>query len=456
MLPRVGRGLDSLIDHYAAACIILALFILSLLGVGDVRMVGLVGILLCAAGLVRGPAQVDLWVLLPLLIYVLSDLASAYHTYGDIAGGYGALHGIFPVLYLLMACLDGEELRWMRRGCALWAGAAAAAGIVQFVLRALIQGRVGRMSGLLGNPNAMGIFLVVGWYGAMCCETGRGEDSRPLSFLEPLLLIALAMTLSMGSFLSMAVGIGVLLIEKKRSASWRETVRYACQILAKASLGMGTGLLIYLAGARTGAPWSCLPLLVYAAAVILSWRRFECFLEAYPKMALLLSAMGMLVAVTVIAVRPSSIATFTERVEMIGSGLRYIAQDPLFGVGPFQWRLLDLDDGGKYFNTWHIHNVPVHIGVEMGWIAMTALILVGIRALCKKRDPAGRALIAAFCFHNMIDTSFFYLEITALVLTAAGEPQTGGRKVSGGAVKTVFALFALLFAYGLYWAVRTA
>ena len=76
-----------------------------------------------------------------------------------------------------------------------------------------------------------------------------------------------AMTLSMGSFVAMAVGVLVLLTEKKRKTGWGDTLAYACRVLAKASLGMGTGLLIYLAGARTGAPWLTLPLAAYGVAV---------------------------------------------------------------------------------------------------------------------------------------------------------------------------------------------
>lgn len=451
MFRRLGHGLDSLIDHYVAVSIILALFILSLIGAGDRITVGLLGLLLCAVGLAQSqPARADLWVLIPLLVYCLACMASSFHVYGNVVDGYGALHGIFPVLCLLSACVERDGRRLLERGCLLWTGAAAALGIGGFVFQAVVQGRVGRMSGPLGNPNAMGIFLVLGW--TLTADRSRGEDRTGPAFLEPLLLMAAAMTLSMGSFLAMAVGILVLVAEKRGHDPRGATIRYACQILAKASLGMGTGLLIYLAGARTGAPWTCLILLLYAGAVMASWGTFQRFLEAEPKMAALIAGVGALVALTAVAVRPSAAATFTERLEMMGSGLRYLTADPLFGVGPFQWRLLDLNDGGKYFNTWHIHNVPLHVGVEMGWLAMAMLILAGLRALTRRQPPAERAMTAAFLFHNMIDTSFFYLGITALALTAAGGPREGARGLSGRGTKLIFALLAGLFAWSVYCA----
>ena len=105
MLHRIEYGLDCLLDHYIVACIVLAQFIMTLLGVGDVRTVGLV----------RGSAQVDLWVFLPMVFYILTGMASAFAVYGNISDGYASLQMIFPVLYLLLACLEEAEL-WRRLG----------------------------------------------------------------------------------------------------------------------------------------------------------------------------------------------------------------------------------------------------------------------------------------------------------------------------------------------------
>lgn len=456
MVCRIKRNLEKVIDHYAAFCLALALVVLTPIGVGDIWTTGLAGILLCGIGMMQDFARVDLRILIPLILYDFAAMASAFAAYGNIADGYGAMHAIFPVIYLLAACLDGGELRLLRRCCALWAGATAAAGIFRFVFQAVLHGRAGRLAGLPGNANAMGIFLVVGWFGLMCCAgEERGEDGGVLwRRLEPVILTALALTLSMGSFLAMAAGICVLLFEKNRKTSGRETFRYACRILARVVLGMGTGVLLYLAAARTSVPWVCLPLLAYEAAVVVCWKDFERFLEAYPRTAFIISAAGVLVAASAVLLRPSAAATFAERLEMMRSGLGYLTTSPLFGVGPFQWRLLDLKDGGKYFNTWHIHNIPIHIGVEMGLPAMAMVIFVGLRALCKKKAPSLRAGTAAFLFHNLLDTGFFYLGITALALMTAGEPGEGGRKIEGRALKVVFVLFAALFVYSLYYALQ--
>ena len=141
---------------------------------------------------------------------------------------------------------------------------------------------------------------------------------------------------------------------------------------------------------------------------------------------------------------------------MMASGLGYLTANPLLGVGPFRWRFLDLNDGGKYFNTWHIHNVVLHVGVEMGWIAMAALAVVLLRLLGRRSSPAERALAAVFLVHNLMDTSFFYLGITALVMAAAGGFRAGSRRLSGGRVKLLFALLAGLFAWGLCFTAMTS
>ena len=248
MPQRAPWRLESLLDSSASLCLALALVILSLTGVGNVKTASLAGLILCGAGLTRGAARTDLWVLVPLTVYDLAAMASSWAAFGNIVDGYGAMHGLFPVLYLLASCLDGREQRLLRSCCLLWAGAAAAAGIGRFAFQVIVQGWAVRMSGLLGNPNAMGIFLVMSWFLLMHCDE---EDRGPgLLRLEPLLLIALALTLSMGSFAAMAAGIAVLLLEKKQSASWRETVRFICPVLARAVLGMGTGLLVYLAARK--------------------------------------------------------------------------------------------------------------------------------------------------------------------------------------------------------------
>ena len=278
----IGRGLDRMVDRYLLICLFLAQFILTLTGVGNILVCALLGLLLCGAGLVQDSAQVDLWVLLPLTIYNLFSMASSLRADGNITEGYASIQTVLPVLYLLNACLSGEERKLLRRMCVVWAGTAALGGIAQFLQRALTRGAQ-RLSGVLGGPNAMGIFLVVSWFLLVrCVSEAEGRQRDLLRRLEPVILAALALTLSMGSFLALAAGMLALLLAERNGKPWSKVLLRACRMLARASLSMGTGILVYLAASRTGRPWMALFPAGYILALAALWPRVEGFLEQPP------------------------------------------------------------------------------------------------------------------------------------------------------------------------------
>lgn len=445
MRDRLGQILDALFEHYVFVLLILAQAALAQFGVANALSCGMVGLLLCAAGLgLRRSACIDPWVAVPMAAYLFLGMASSYMTYGNTVRGYPATHVIFFAIYFLMACMDGGELRLFKRLNALWAGCAAAISLGMFLLRAL-AGTAGRLGGLLHNPNALGIFLVVGWFAVTACLEEGGEDllDRLLRYAEPLILTTLALTLSMGSFAAMAAGILVLLLEKKRRASWREVFDCGCRVLAKASLCFAAGILMYLTARQTRIPWLCLLLAVWLLALAASWGTFERFLSTYRWAAVGLSGGGLAVAAAAVVIRPSAVATFAERIEMMKNGLGYILFHPVLGLGPGQWREWNLYDGDKYFGTWHIHNFLIHTGVELGLIAMAMLVIILLRHFRKTGAPGA----AAFVVHNLMDTSFFYSGITTLMLVSVGEPQKGGKPLGRTATRAVLVLLMAHFAW---------
>lgn len=444
---RISKGIDSISDHYLLLLLALALMGLTIIGVGDTPTVSLLGIVLCAAGVFQKPGRVDTRILFPMLAYLIVGAASSYAAIGNVTHTYTATHAIYPVLYLLMASLTEKELLWLRRFCALWAGYVAASGIGQFLLKAM-GGTAGRLGGLMRNANSMGIFLVVGWFGLaawMPEPEEKGFFPALLRRLEPLLLTALALTLSMGSFLALALGMTVRAAGWIRAYGWREAAWRSCRMLAKAALCVGAGILMYFTGRNTSAPWLCIGLALWLLALMLLWEKFDRFLLAYRWFPWTMCAGGFAVALAAVAVRPSAAATFLERLEMMRNGLSYLTADPLLGVGPYQWRALNLADADTYFNTWHIHNVPLHLGVELGWVALAAVLLIIFRTLSKKgRNVSG---FAAFFLHNLMDTSFFYMGTTTSVLFTVGEPDRGGRQLGAWTCRILFAAFILVFFY---------
>ena len=445
LTDKISSRMEGLLDHYILVLLILALTALTLGGVGSPESVGAVGALLCAAGCVQRKVQADWYVVVPVTLYLVIGMASTYAAYGTIAEGYVPTHAVLLVVYLLMGCLEESDLLLLKRLAALWAGGAAASGVLQFTGRALAGGAA-RLGGVLQNPNALGIFLTVGWFALLACLPEKEDHSlfaKILRRAEPVILTALALTLSMGSFLAMAAGILILLLRERRDRSRRELFGLACRTLARASMGIGLGILMYFTARHTRIPWFCAVLLLYLLALAVQWETFERFLHTYRRAAAAIAGSGILVGAAAAAIRPSAIATFAERMEMIRDGLSYLSGCPLLGLGPYQWRLYNLHSGGKYFNTWHIHNFLLHIAVELGIPAALALLAVILRHCRKTGAPAA----AAFLFHGMMDTGFFYLGVTALALIAAGEPRKGGQELRNLTARLMFAALFVLFVY---------
>lgn len=466
--PRASRGTEdrspaatpaeSWLDRYLVLLLFLALISLTLLSAETPLLVGLLGLALCVAGIAQGPVKVDLWVLIPLITYQVLSLISFFLTFGstqsDMVAGFAATQAFYPVFYLLMAYLDEADLLFLKRLCVLWAGGVAAAGLAYFAFRA-VTGHAARLGFIFGNPNAFGIFLAVSWFVLRTCGPGPGELENPwparLTRLEPLILAALALTLSMGSFLSMAVGILVLAVPELRRKPWREAFTFTCGLLARASIGIGIGVLAYIAARRTGLPWMCVPVLLLAAAAALFWDQVTDFLRDFPAACALAAAAGVLVAAAAILVRPSAVDTFAERLAMMRNGLGYLTAKPLFGLGPYQWYLYNLHDSDIFYNTYHIHNVILHIGVELGIPAMVMAVTVLVRRFLKKSAPGHVAGFAAYVAHNLMDTSFFYWGVTSMALMTVAEPQKGGRKLPAAVPRLIFVMFGSLFAAYALW-----
>lgn len=456
MVQRMKGALNWVIEHYVVVCLFLALFTLTPIKSVSAFHISIVSLLLCAIGLSQKKARVDLWIFVAMLVYRLFSMESSLATYGTIRQGYAPLQIIFPIVYLLMAYLDEKELRLLRRLGLVLASIVAMVGLIQFAYCCVVHS-VWRLGGLLSNSNSLGIYLVLAWF-ALLEETSSEEQEHSLWMpilygIEPLLLVVLALTLSLGSFVSMAVGVLVLLIAQKRRSSWRETFFWLCRLLARASLGVGTGIMIYLGMDKSDTVWLLCPLLLYVLALSVCWGKFLQFLREYRWVSVLLSAGGALVALTAIVIRPSSISTFTERLEMMQNGLGYLFRKPLLGLGPSQWRRWNMLDE-KYFNVNHIHNVFLHIGVELGLVAMAMLIILAIRYFWKKKSPAHRAMCAAFIFHNLIDISFFIVPTTLLFIMTTYEPEEKGIEFPGISMKLLFGMFAVLLGYQLFYFFR--
>lgn len=447
MKTRTEATLERPFSLHIAIILFLSFFMLTLLGLGNALVAGMIGVMLCIAGLGQGRTRVDLWILLPLLIYNAISLISGWLTFGDTINGFASTQSLFPVIYLLLSYLGGEERKLLKRLCAGWIGVVAAVGIAQFTVAAL-QESAERLGGIFGNPNAMGSILVIGWFALQSCLGEMQEKESRLrglfEALEFIVLAALALTLSMGSFAALAAGILAMWVSGKMTLS--DIVRMAAEIV----FGVGAGILLFAAGDRAQLGWFCIFLCVYIAVAALYRGKFRAFLKDKRWVALVMAFSGIFAAGAAVVLRPNAAATFAERLAMMKNGTGYLLENPLLGVGPYQWRGLNLADSDPYFNTWHIHNVLIHIGVELGLAAAVLILVIVFRHYSKKEDAAQRGCFTAALFHNLMDTGFFYLATVPFLMISTGGAEQKTRSVPALAAKCIFGVFAVMFAGNIY------
>lgn len=421
----------------------LSFFILSFVGAGSFIIVSLVGLLLCMVGLMQGSVKVDLWVLLPLIFYNLLSLISGYRTYGSSLEGLASTQWVFPVIYLLSAYLDAGDSARLKTLCAVWVGLMAAIGIGQFTAAAF-SGTASRLAGIMGNPNAMGAMLAFGWFALQSCIADAKEDStrkKLLTGLAFIVLCALALTLSFGAFGALAVGVVAMQLHNKGDFS--SFIRLTAEII----FAGGCGVLLYIAGDLAASPLLCVLLCAYILAAAFLQDVIKAYFAGKKWLCAAICLVGVGGAAVLLYLRPNAAATFTERLAMIKNGLSYLGLSPLIGVGPYQWRALNMVDADTYFNTWHIHNVFVHVGVELGLPAMALLIIAGLRHFRKREDSAQRAEFFAALIHNLMDTSFFYVATLPFLMMTLGRGGCKTRSLGKAAVRGYFGISALFFAW---------
>lgn len=446
----IKRHRSNLENSYIAVILFLTFFIFTFIGAGNFIVVSSVGVFLCIIGILQSSLRVDLWVLLPLIFYNVFSLISGYRIYGNTLEGFASIQSIFPIIYLLVACLDSKERTLLKRMCAIWVGIIAFIGIGQFII-ASFSGTADRLSGLIGNPNAMGAIQILGWFSLHSCLNEVEEDlmfKRFLQSLEFIVLVALVLTLSFCSFGALFIGVITMHIYGKEKFSVF-MIRIGRIIFA-----CGCGTLLYLAGDTANSPWLCLVLFIYILAVAINWYEMKRYFNNNKWIIVVICLVGICSVGILFFLRPNATATFIERLYMIRNGLGYLGRNPFFGVGPYQWRWINLYDADPYFNTWHIHNVFVHVGVELGLCALLMLIIVLIRHICKKEELAQRGMFFALLLHNLVDTSFFYIATVPFLIMNKTTDDKKTHFLNEMIVKCIFGVFAIFFAWNLFQCLR--
>ena len=433
---------EDLENRYVVVVLFLAFFIFTFLGAGNFIIVSGTGLLLCMVGLMRGPVRTDPWILVPLILYVAIGYISGLRTYGNTLDGYASTQSVFPVIYLLMSYLNDRERTWLKSLCSLWVGGMAPIGILEFTMAAF-HGGMGRLSGIMGNPNAMGAMLVLGWFAVSSALNDVAGDKQSLRLClhgaKYMMLVALALTMSIGAIGSLGVGLIAMIIYWKRGLDG--FFSQAADII----FAMGCGVLLYAAANFTYWPWLSVAICIFILFSSSQIAGLEAYFRKYRVLTRLVFFAGLFGLILVLLLRPNALATFEERIAMMRNGLGYITDSPLLGIGPYQWRRLNLYDGDTYFNTWHIHNIFLHVGVELGLVALGMLLITLVRHALKQEDGSQRGEFAAAITHNLMDTSFFYMATVPFLIMTSAKDEKRTRALGKGTVRGIFGVFAVLF-----------
>lgn len=361
--------------------------------------------------------MVDLHILIPLGILYIVGMISLLYNVNEVIFGFTTDWLLLPVVYILVCSLGSNDMKRIKFFAILWVELITLFGLVQYVLAYLVNHEGGRFGGVFGNANAMGILLVFEWF------LLKSKDLEDLGYkfhiAEPLILVCLAMTLSMGSFVSF--GVALLIFCKKSNKDIRSVLLYFCNTVCKLLSPLLVGLLFYTSTRPNMSDWAIILPLVAFIGLLLIWNQINNIIYVTSlKYAPLVLLVGVCATALFIWFRPSATATFTERIDMMASGFKYLFKNPLLGIGQFNWRSLDLSDGGTYYNTWYIHNVFLHLAVESGLLCLLSLVWVIVRFFkVQWNNYKGVAEMCAVCtlvIHSFVDVALFRICIPCLIL----------------------------------------
>lgn len=398
-------------DHYFVVILLFAFIAMLLCGPGNSLIGSMVCVGLSITGLLYKQIRVDLFVFGCMFFCFVWGILSALYHGQDIFTGYVPQWMIYFLVYMLFVSFSDNERAVFERLLLSIIGLVLTGLILYYFFRSVLDGS-SRFDLLIGNANGLGIFLVLVYFVLLA----HNKDQDYFVYLEPMVLTGLAMTLSMGSFLSFGVGLLYLFLCDCKKLGFLVSLTGFVSRLTRVILCFWIGILFYLSAGLDILWVSMLVLLVYVLFIAL-YPKIMHFLDEHIPFCFFFVLWGTVIAGCAVYLRPSSIATFLERIEMMKSGIFYLTQNPLFGVGQYQWRGLDFKDGGVYFNTWCIHNLFLHIGAELGLFAVVCLLALFVYYFFDDSISAtSKAIGLSFFIHSLIDIAFFYESITLFLL----------------------------------------
>ncbi|MGI5977508.1 MAG: O-antigen ligase family protein [Candidatus Limivicinus sp.] len=445
---KIKTGSPLYLDHPMLVLLCIALAAMSWLGSAGVQALSVVSVIICFALFFKKEIIVDIWSLAAMGVFLLCCLRSSWAALGNPAYGYSANFMFYPPLYLALCSLSQDEGARLRRFGVFWAELLSALGILHYISLSW-TGSAGRLGFILGNPNMLGIYLVMAWLLLQRLEDEEASGGIKAGFLlkaEPALVCALVLTLSMGSFLSFALALLCRLVSKSRKSSFKTAFSQLAGTCARLAVFALPGLAMYISD-RNGLPLLCTIFAILSLVLCVFRGRIRNFL-ARPKIALpAVLILGIPAAAAAVILRPTASDTFGERLKMMQNAFGYFKANPLFGVGVYQWQQLNKLDSDMYFHTYHIHNALLHFGAELGIFAVLAIIILAVRFWMNRENRPARSLMTAFYLHCLIDVTVFHMSPVTLFMIGCNSSGGGKLRLSKLAVRIISAVFLIYFLY---------
>ena len=441
---KVREGTEFYRVHTGLLLACMCLVLMSGAGSGSVKLVSLTALALCLFLLFRGEITAGLPALLGILLFCICCWVSAYRTFGDISIAYAANFPFYLLFYLLLSSLGESERSMLRRFCVLWAEIVSAAGIIHYIYRSFTADPV-RLGFIPGNPNMLGIFLVMALL--LLSEFEKENVRSFITGFKPLLVCALVLTLSMGSFLAFILALIYILAadsrERNFKAAFSDLVKMLAGLLAYAVPGV-----LMIISAYSGRPY--LTVLSSALCPVLCYysKAMGEFFEKGRRALLFIILLGIPAGILLIYLRPTAADTFAERLGMIRNGWRYFTENPLEGVGMYRWRELNRSDWDMDYKSWHIHNAPVHVAAEMGIFALISLIIWAAGLFSERKNREAAPVFAAYYFHCLMDVSFFHMGPGCMFMSSVCRGK-GKCRIPAAAVRISALLLAAFYLHAM-------
>lgn len=391
---------------------------------------------------------------------ILSILSLAFSV-GDFQTG---LHEVqktllfFAALTLGIALKNGTAIRQILFYTAV---AASLLGLLTYCSVLPIDGSVlfdryiYRLQSVFGYANAAAAFFGCGYFAFLqSYSTDRKKYKLPMGLC---ILLALYLTVSKAC-IPIFLAVGTLYV-------WKETSARSLFIFQSIYTAVFAVLIALCVGAGSNVLAVILTAAFAAFGVLLEIKNRPVYFKIW-----LFCAAAAAVLFAVLLFRGSLLSTLSLRFTYMRDALPLLFQNPLLGVGPASWQLLQYSVQTTAYSASHIHNGFLEFAVENG--ILFALLFLAVMAaglvLAWRRRMHGEASILLFVsLHACLDCDLSFASILLILGCTVGTVISAARaeakapiaaRVTGIAVSAVLAVTGgyMLYEYGIRNAMESA